>query len=208
MPATMSNTTLKTVVLLDGGNLRKSAQELGFQYHNDFVERFAWSCVDHDREHVLRILYYDCAPFAGEVTLPISGERRVFESGDGWLRDLAQRERFAVRRGVLKFRGYRLRRGVQATPGQALTDDDFAPDFEQKGVDVRIALDVASYAHLPSIDQIVLASQDTDLVPAMKYARRLGKQMVIASLGNLRRLPGELYEHSDDARTILPERLA
>ncbi|MCW5748642.1 MAG: NYN domain-containing protein [Alphaproteobacteria bacterium] len=198
---------LKTVVLLDGGNLRKSAQEIGFQYNNDFVERFAWSCVDHDREHVLRFLYYDCPPFAGEVALPVSGERRVFESGDGWLRDLAQRERFAVRRGILKFRGFRLRRGGNAVPGQSLTDEDFVPDFEQKGVDVRIALDIASYAHLPDTDQLVLASQDTDLVPAMKYARRLGKQMVVASLGNMRRLPPELYEHSDDARTILPDRL-
>jgi hypothetical protein len=41
----------------------------------------------------------------------------------------------------------------------------------------------------------------------MKYARRLGKQMVVASLGSARRLPPELYEHSDDARTILPDRL-
>jgi uncharacterized LabA/DUF88 family protein len=203
----MATGLMKTVVLLDGGNLRKSAQEIGFQYNNDFVERFAWSCIDHDHEHVVRILYYDCPPFAGEVVLPISGERRVFESGDGWLRDLAQRERFAVRRGILKFRGFRLRRGTATTPGQPLTDDDFAPDFEQKGVDVRIALDIASYAHLPDMDQLILASQDTDLVPAMKYARRLGKQMVVASLGNMRRLPPELYEHSDDARTILPERL-
>lgn len=203
----MASAMLKTIILLDGGNLRKSAQEIGFQYNNDFVERFAWSCVDHDREHALRFLYYDCPPFAGEVTQPISGDRRVFESGDGWLRDLAQRERFAVRRGILKFRGFRLRRGVNAIAGQALADEDFVPDFEQKGVDVRIALDIASYAHLSAIDQLVLASQDTDLVPAMKYARRLGKQMVVASLGNMRRLPPELYEHSDDARTILPERL-
>ena len=39
----MATGMLTTVVLLDGGNLRKSAQEIGFQYNNDFVERFAWS---------------------------------------------------------------------------------------------------------------------------------------------------------------------
>ena len=48
----------------------------------------------------------------------------------------------AVRLGVLKFRGYKLKK-TPVTGIAALTDADFKPDFEQKGVDMRIGLDIA-----------------------------------------------------------------
>jgi hypothetical protein len=50
-----------------------------------------------------------------------------------------------VRRGVLKFRGYKPKQ-TPVNPTGPPTDADFAPDFEQKGVDMRIGLDIASYS--------------------------------------------------------------
>jgi hypothetical protein len=57
---------------------------------------------------------------------------------------LSRRDLFAVRTGVLKFRGFILKTsGIPFTPAVPLTDADFEAKFEQKGVDMRIGLDMA-----------------------------------------------------------------
>lgn len=78
----------------------------------------------------------------------------------------------AIRLGVLKFRGYVINNDkVPYTRGQPLTDADFHPEFEQKGVDMRIGIDMANLSANRSVDLIALATNDTDCIPAMKYAR-------------------------------------
>ena len=42
-------------------------------------------------------------------------------------------------------------------------DDDFKPNFEQKGVDMRIGLYIASMSSAGRIDRILLVSAGTDL---------------------------------------------
>jgi len=69
----------------------------------------------------------------------------------------------------------------QSTP---LTDNDFDLDFEQKGVDLKIGLDIASYCENRHADRVVLVSNDTDCVPAIKYGRKSGMQVVVAELPN------------------------
>ena len=67
------------------------------------------------------------------------------------MEDLANRELFAVRRGTIVFRGWSPRNIPIA--GKELTDPDFKANFEQKGVDMRIGLDIAGItarqAHQP-----------------------------------------------------------
>ena len=90
--------------------------------------------------------------------------------------DLASRELFAVRRGTLAFRGW-VPRAIPIS-GAAVTDADFKPNFEQKGVDMRIGLDIAVMSAERRIERILLVSADSDLIPAMKHARRAGLQVV------------------------------
>ena len=190
----------KAAVLIDGGNLRALARRAGHRYDPDFIERTAHACVDHG-ETLLRILYYDCAPYIGAVRLPISGELIEFKGSDGWLRALARKDLFAVRRGTLKFRGFKPKRVPISPKRQALSDADFAPDFEQKGVDMRIGLDMALISDSRTVDRIILISGDTDCVPAMKYGRRAGIQLVIIRLPNAIIAP-EFLEHADFARDV------
>ncbi|MGN6102520.1 MAG: NYN domain-containing protein [Devosia sp.] len=186
----------RVALLIDGGHLRVVARTDGIRYDADFVERFAKECVDED-EQLLRVLYYDCAPYSGTVKLPVSGEDKVFEGNDGWLKSLAARDLFAVRRGVLKFRGFKPRQ--VPISGRPLSDDDFKPDFEQKGVDMRIGLDMATFSEKRSVDRIILVSGDTDCVPAMKHARIAGLQLVLIELPGHRLAP-ELTWHTDIRR--------
>jgi uncharacterized LabA/DUF88 family protein len=102
---------------------------------------------------------------------------------------------------VLKFRGYKLKR-VPVTGIADLSDTDFRPDFEQKGVDMRIGLDIASYSALKCVDRIGLVTADTDCVPAMKLARKSGVQVVMIALpGGIH--PGELAQHADFVREVV-----
>jgi uncharacterized LabA/DUF88 family protein len=190
----------KVIILIDGGFLRVEAKKAKKTYDPDFIERFALNCKAGD-EDLFRVLYYDCALYTGTVKLPVSGTPHTFTASDAWLHQLSHKDLFAVRRGVLKFRGFKPKRTPVATTA-TLTDADFVPDFEQKGVDMRIGLDIAAYATNRSVDRIVLVSNDTDCVPALKYGRKSGLQTVLIEPPKVRLAP-ELLSHSDFKRPVL-----
>jgi uncharacterized LabA/DUF88 family protein len=189
---------MKVAVLIDGGHLRALARRAGKTYNPDYIEKVALICVAKGEE-LLRVLYYDCAPFVGSAKLPVSGTLHNFTGSDQWLKELATKDLFAVRRGVLKFRGFKPKKIPISSA--ALTDADFNPDFEQKGVDMRIGLDMANFCTTKSVDKIILISGDTDCLPAMKHCRIEGLQIVLATLPKSKPAP-ELLWHSDSHRQI------
>jgi hypothetical protein len=95
----------KIAVMIDGGHSRVYAKKAKYDYVPEYIEKIAHACALSDEE-IYRILYYDCAPFVGVTTLPISGGIKKFDGSDAWLHELARKDLFAVRRGVLKFRGF------------------------------------------------------------------------------------------------------
>ena len=76
-----------------------------------------------------------------------------------------------------------------------LTPDDFTLDITQKGVDMRIGLDIATLAHKKLVDRIVLIGGDSDIVPAAKHARRKGMEFALDSMGHP--ITSSLREHID-----------
>lgn len=187
----------KIAVMIDGGYARNRAKAANLNYTPALIEKVALSCCV-GAESIQRILYYDCAPFAGSVKLPVSGKPSTFPSSDGWLHELSHKELFAVRRGVLKFRGF----VPKTVPLPTIhSDADFKPRFEQKGVDMRIGLDMANYSSNRAVDMIALMTNDTDCIPAMKYARRAGLQVALLKLPNGAPAP-ELLGHCDFVRSI------
>lgn len=87
-----------------------------------------------------------------------------------------------------------------------LTDDDFALALRQKGVDMRIGLDIATITLKNQANAIILVSGDSDFVPAAKLARREGVQFILDPLWQS--IPSELSEHIDGLRSgfFLPQR--
>jgi uncharacterized LabA/DUF88 family protein len=126
---------------------------------------------------------------------------RSFNANDGWLRDLAKRDLLAVRLGQLRLRGFERKPNTNHKGAGDLTDDDFKPVFEQKGVDMRIGLDIANYCQVRSLDRIALVTGDTDCVPAMKHARKAGIQVIIVQLPG-HNLHESLREHADFVRQV------
>lgn len=83
-----------------------------------------------------------------------------------------------------------------------MTDADFKPDFQQKGVDMRIGLDIATFSASRAAERLVLISGDTDCIPAMKHGRKAGLQIVLAAFSGQSDPAPELLWHSDFHRTV------
>lgn len=77
----------------------------------------------------------------------------------------------------------------------AITDDSVRLDLRQKGVDMRIGIDIASITLKRQADTIVLMSGDSDFVPAAKLARREGMEFILDPLWQS--VNADLFEHID-----------
>ncbi|MEM9421935.1 MAG: NYN domain-containing protein, partial [Pseudomonadota bacterium] len=83
----------------------------------------------------------------------------------------------------------------------SLSDDDLTFGLRQKGVDMRIGLDIASITLKKQAKTIVLVSGDSDFVPAAKLARREGAEFILDPMW--RSVTGELFEHIDGMHSPL-----
>ncbi|MCF6232454.1 MAG: NYN domain-containing protein [Rhodobacteraceae bacterium] len=62
--------------------------------------------------------------------------------------------------------------------GELKPDDVYFP-LRQKGVDMKIGLDIASMTLKGQVDTIILVTGDSDFVPAAKVARREGAEIIL-----------------------------
>jgi hypothetical protein len=203
----------KTAVLIDAGFLRTFLPtNVAFGATADIIEAFALSCISaSDGEEMHRVLYYDCKPYTGSgrnKTHPIDGPRPPVSAArrnffNSVLTSLMSKPYFAVRLGEISFDGWALTERATREilhRGRPLSSSDFMPVLRQKGVDLRIGLDVALMAKDRLIDRIVVVSGDADIVPAMKLARREGVQVVLVSLDHA--IKASLREHADLYRKV------
>ena len=82
-----------------------------------------------------------------------------------------------------------------------LRREDFEPTIRQKGVDMKIGIDISSLAYKQQVDQIVLIAGDSDFVPAAKLARREGLDFILDPMEMEIRSSRDLFEHIDGKRS-------
>lgn len=75
--------------------------------------------------------------------------------------------------------------------------------LRQKGVDMRISLDIASITLKRQADTIILVTGDSDFAPATRLARREGMEVILDPLW--RNVSADLYEHVDGIVSVFPE---
>jgi uncharacterized LabA/DUF88 family protein len=73
--------------------------------------------------------------------------------------------------------------------------------LRQKGVDMRIGLDIASITLKKQADTIILISGDSDFVPAAKLARREGVEFILDPMWQS--VNDDLFEHIDGLQSGL-----
>jgi uncharacterized LabA/DUF88 family protein len=193
-------------VLLDGGFLRhklgarKAAVDAaGISAFTDQIA--ALSCLAGMRLH--RIYFYDAKPLEAVSRIPLDGGTIDFGTSAVAARNkqlqaaLIRKPFFALRFGELFHEGWRLRKNVlqKCGPRIEISADDIEPNIHQKGVDMRIGLDIASLTLKRQAQVIVLVTADSDFIPAMKFARREGAQLFLITLGH--GIRDGLREHAD-----------
>lgn len=155
-----------------------------------------------------RIFFYDCPPLTKRLHYPIS--RRPLDlakTPTALLRQTIHSKLLDARKVALRLG--RLNEDVSWAPKPdawrrwldgvtAPTDDDFEIRTVQKGVDMRLGLDVAAMAFKRQVDQIILVAGDGDFVPAAKLARREGIDIVLDPMGG--KAARDLRDHVDGVR--------
>lgn len=117
------------------------------------------------------------------------------------------RRDFALRLGELSTHEWKLGgHALKSLLKEARTIEarDRVPNIEQKGVDLRIGLDIARLALTRSVQSIIAVTGDSDLTPAFKFARREGLRVFLCHLNH--GIKRELKAHADEVISIaLPD---
>jgi uncharacterized LabA/DUF88 family protein len=82
-----------------------------------------------------------------------------------------------------------------------IAENDVIYHAQQKSVDMKIGLDIASMAYKKQVSKIILISGDSDFVPAAKLARREGIEFILDSMNA--HIKPDLQEHIDGLNTTL-----
>lgn len=82
-------------------------------------------------------------------------------------------------------------------------NDDLELRIEQKGVDMRIGIDIAHLAYKRLIDQMILVSGYSDFVSAAELARREGQDFILDLMGA--HTAAVLREHVDGVKSHYAE---
>ena len=217
----------KAAILIDGGFYRARARQV-FQFTKrtpiDNADILDLYCKKHTHffesygRELYRIFYYDCPPLSAIVTNPITKERvdlsksSTFSMVTKFMSALASKDRVAIRRGKLGsgYARYSLKPKTQdeLLSGKKTIDTlsatDVKLDVGQKGVDMRLGLDLVEIALKRLADHVVLVSGDSDFIPAIKMARREGVNVILDSMDN--HVPDDLVEHVDEIRSFVKNR--
>jgi uncharacterized LabA/DUF88 family protein len=193
-------------VLVDGGFIKRRLGSEALPFGRDDFSRFLVQLNEHPRLaecSLHRVYFYDAAPLNEKKRKPLGGGMLDFGGSETARRNTALHTSLvrlpfvALRMGELNFRGWGV--APDALPDKAdqatITAADIRPSIQQKGVDMRIGLDIAALTLKRIADVIVLVTADSDFVPAMKFARREGAQLFLVPLGNP--MKETMREHSD-----------
>lgn len=172
------------------------------------VHEFAKKCVS-EGEELFRIYCYHCPPYSKTEQHPITKKPVHFQQSPTYAtmstlqRELALKDNVALREGEISFNGWVIKKFAAqavAKSGRPLQADDFQPDLKQKRVDIKIGLDVAWLSSKSIVDRIILVTGDSDFIPAIKFARREGVQVVLITLDQ--NVKNDLKVHADEVRSV------
>ena len=213
---------MRVAFLIDGGfflkryrvlynkdnNAKQTADDL-IKMINNHLEKMKLKF----HKNVYRIFYYDCRPFSKKEHNPLTNKMIDFSKTDvanfknEFLNELTQKRKIALRLGhikdhnkwQIKFTKVKdlLREQIKIND---LTENDVYFDLIQKGVDMKIGLDIASLAYKKLVNTIILISGDSDFISAAKLARREGIDFILDPMWQ--HIDDNLFEHIDGLQTV------
>lgn len=210
---------IKTAILVDGAFYRKRSKSLfGTKPPEQAAADLHKYCMSllkdkYEDRNLYRIFYYDCPPSDKIVYHPFTGESVNLKQSSEyiWMSqfivELRKLRKVALRMGRMSDGGaqYQLKYEIlkKLFRGELnienITFNDFQLNFKQKGVDMRIGVDISSLAFKRQVQQIILIAGDSDFVPASKQARREGIDFILDPMGS--HINDDLFEHIDGIKS-------
>lgn len=170
-------------------------------------------------EELYRIYYYDCPPLSHIAHHPIKNIQINFAKSNitkykNELHEaLLHQPYVACRMGHLStsdaewgfIRKDKIHDFKKLIRGE-VDPKDINPDNvslrpRQKGVDMKLGIDITSVVLKKLADKIILISGDSDFVPAAKLARIEGAHFILDAMG--RKVKGDLAEHIDGLKSFV-----
>ncbi|XCN72358.1 MAG: NYN domain-containing protein [Candidatus Electrothrix aestuarii] len=208
---------MSTAILIDGGFFLKRYPKVFINGANhtpkvkaENMYRMAMRHLHQRQCHcqLYRIFYYDCEPYNKGAHNPVSGKfvdfprtQQALDRKD-FFNELKKRRKVALRLGQLQSskdwiitsnKTKDLLSGKISV--EDLTENDVRLNIRQKGVDMKIGIDITSLAIKRMVSQIILVSGDSDFVPAAKTARREGIDFILDPMWNP--IAPDLHVHID-----------
>lgn len=146
---------MKSAVFIDGGNLYRRLKDLDVKNTSQF-----------DYKELIQFLTkqkIDEVSYIGYYVGQIRKERGNPKSQELYAK---QQRLFAYLQNTIP--------NLQIIRGHI---QNFKGIYQEKGVDVRIALDIYKHGIKNTYDKAVLISSDTDLIPAVRMVQSLGKNV-------------------------------
>jgi uncharacterized LabA/DUF88 family protein len=198
----------KYAILMDGGFVKKKIQQRTTIFPtvaaiDAEVRRIKGHAALAGCE-LLRAYFYDAVPASGVLKNPIDAARTdlgsspIYSANTSLHQALELHPDFALRMGESSVYGWTIGsaalKSLTKKPRE-LTAQDLVPDIQQKGVDLRIGLDLARLALRELVSAVVVVTGDSDLIPAFKFARREGIRVYLDHMGH--GVKRELKVHAD-----------
>lgn len=170
-------------------------------------------------EELYRIYFYDCPPLSHKVQHPISdkhidfGKSKITKYKNALLDSLLHQPYVACRMGHLNtsdnewgfIRKDKIHSFKKLIKGEVnpvdINPNNVSLRPRQKGVDMKLGIDITSVVLKKLANKIVLISGDSDFVPAAKLARVEGAHFILDAMG--RKVSGELAEHIDGLKSFV-----
>lgn len=203
----------KVAIIVDGGFLSKIFSRIcEKELSPENIVSIAKKIIDPPHEELFRIYYYDAFPYEPDpgqkIINPLNKREMDFENNPkivarkNFFKQLASMDYIALRKGEVRAFGWKLKNWVLKDINEGVLREGFSLkgshldlNMKQKGVDMRIGLDIATISTKHIVDKISIISADTDFIPAMKHARKEGTIVAIVDIGGTVR--DDLKHHAD-----------
>lgn len=155
----MNNKDIRVAIYIDGSNLYHKLKDLKIEKTTEFNYSGLCNLLSRKRR-VVSCCYYVGVVRAKEGNVSEQSKRYAQQK----LFEHLKNQKINIKRGYLMENGGR---------------------YHEKGVDVQIAVDLLGDAYDNLYDVAILISSDTDLIPAIKKIKRLGKELEYVGFSHL-----------------------
>lgn len=213
----MNSFSERIAVLIDGEWFKKSLQTKFGSFPDYPIMKKEIFNIEKQARHkfgsdfkLYRIFYYTADPLESVTINPLDSNDAIdfaktpqHSANTDLIAKLGKTDHIAIRKGRLIQRGWSLSHSylqkVYNNSSQSQTiprAKDIRPNIVQKGVDMMMGIDMTSLALKRLVSTVILATGDSDMVPAMKLARTEGLRVCMVKFKHST-IQSDLSIHND-----------